>query len=101
MASGEQPRFRINSEQEISREYAAILLKVPDSGKEWLDEMIVKSLRNDLAAKAMQGCLSYSNINPQWGNYHENCNADQVAEAAIGYADSLLEQQGYKEKETK
>jgi hypothetical protein len=37
------------------RQYAAIKLKVPDSGTDWLDEMIVKSLRNDFAAKAMQG----------------------------------------------
>ena len=36
-------------------EYAAIKLKVPDSETAWLDDMIRKSLRNDLAAKAMQG----------------------------------------------
>jgi hypothetical protein len=37
------------------RQYAAIKLKVPESGTDWLDDMIRKSLRNDLAAKAMQG----------------------------------------------
>ena len=42
------------------RQYAAIKLKVPDSGTDWLDEMIVKSLRNDFAAKAMQGLLAQS-----------------------------------------
>lgn len=36
-----------------AREYAAIRLKVPDSGESWLDAMIVKSRRDDLAAKAM------------------------------------------------
>jgi hypothetical protein len=36
------------------REYAAIKLKVADSGLEWLDEMITKSMRDDIAAKAMQ-----------------------------------------------
>jgi hypothetical protein len=37
------------------RQYTAIKLKVPDSGTDWLDDMIEKSLRNDFAAKAMQG----------------------------------------------
>lgn len=36
------------------RQYAAIKLRVPNSGTEWLDEMIVQSLRDELAAKAMQ-----------------------------------------------
>jgi hypothetical protein len=40
------------------RQYAAIKLKVPNSGTDWLDEMIVESNRNDLAAKAMNGILS-------------------------------------------
>ena len=36
------------------REYACIKLKVPESADEELNELIRKSLRNDLAAKAMQ-----------------------------------------------
>lgn len=43
------------------RQYAAIKLKVPDSGEEWLDNMIRQSLRDDFAAKAMLGALSNSN----------------------------------------
>lgn len=39
------------------RQYAAIKLKVPNSGTDWLDEMIKKSLHDDLAAKAMQSLL--------------------------------------------
>ena len=31
------------------REYAAIKLKVPESGTDWLDDMIRKSLRDELA----------------------------------------------------
>lgn len=42
------------------RQYAAIKLRVPNSGTDWLDEMIRTSLRDDLAAKAMQGYLSNS-----------------------------------------
>lgn len=40
------------------RQYAAIKLKVPDSGTDWLDSMIEKSLRDDFAAKTMQGVIS-------------------------------------------
>ena len=36
------------------RQYAAIQLKVPNSGTEWLDDMIRTSLRNDFAAIAIQ-----------------------------------------------
>ena len=37
------------------RQYAAIKLRVPNSGTDWLDEMILKSLRDELAAMAVQG----------------------------------------------
>jgi hypothetical protein len=33
------------------RQYAAIKLRVPDSGEEWLDEMIRKSLRDEFAGR--------------------------------------------------
>ena len=33
------------------RQYAAIKLRVPNSGSDWLDEMIRTSLRDELAAK--------------------------------------------------
>jgi len=39
------------------RAYAAIKLKVPDSGINWLDEMIIKSRRDDFAAKAMEAFI--------------------------------------------
>lgn len=40
------------------RQYAAIELRVPNSGTDWLDEMIRTSLRDELAAKAMQAIWS-------------------------------------------
>ena len=40
------------------RQYAAIKLKVPDSGVDWLDDMIRKSNADHFAAKAMQGLLA-------------------------------------------
>ena len=40
------------------RQYAAIKLRVPESGTQWLDDMIRKSLRDCFAAQAMQAMLS-------------------------------------------
>lgn len=42
------------------REYAAIRLRVPDSGKLWLDDMIRQSLRDEFAKNAMQGLIAQS-----------------------------------------
>jgi hypothetical protein len=39
------------------RQYASIKLKVPDSGTDWLDDMIRKSLLDDFAAKGLQGYM--------------------------------------------
>ena len=44
------------------REYAAIELRIPDSGIDWLDEMIAKAERRDIAVKAMQGMMSNSAV---------------------------------------
>lgn len=40
------------------REYAAIKLRVPESGTDWLDDMIRQSMRDELAARAMQGLIA-------------------------------------------
>ena len=40
------------------RQYAAIKLKVPDSGTDWLDDMIRQSIKDDFAAMAMDAFLS-------------------------------------------
>ena len=58
----DQPAFPVTSDNFANpqstgmtvREYAAIQLKVPNSGTDWLDEMIRTAQRNELAAKAMQ-----------------------------------------------
>jgi len=49
-----------NPEGMTLRQYAAIHLKVPNSGTDWLDGMIRQSLRDDFAAKAMQSYLTLS-----------------------------------------
>ena len=46
------------------RQYAAIKLRVPNSGTDWLDEMIRTSLRDEFAAKAMQGICAHHDT---WG----------------------------------
>ena len=64
------------------REYAAIKLKVPDSGTHWLDDMIRQSIRDDFAAKAIQGLLLDDNgdfSDPKW-----------LAERAYVFADAML-----------
>ena len=40
------------------RQYAAIKLRVPNSGTDWLDEMIRESLRDEMAGKAMPACYA-------------------------------------------
>ena len=44
------------------QQYAAIKLKVPDSGIDWLDEMIRQSLKDDFATKVLQAHLSMPEI---------------------------------------
>jgi len=48
------------------RQYAAIKLKVPDSGIDWLDAMIIESQRDDLAAKALPAVMCAN------GSWHDN-----------------------------
>jgi hypothetical protein len=64
------------------RQYAAIKLKMPKSGNEELDDMIRASLRNDFAAKAMQGLLS--------DGVGESANINIIASDACIAADAML-----------
>lgn len=52
--------------------------------------MSEKTLRDEIAIAAMQGCLAYSYHCPSKGNYHENCDAEGVATKAYEYADAML-----------
>lgn len=55
------------------RQYAAIKLHVPESGDDWLDEMIRKSLWDEFSAKTMQALITaaWSNPGPAQKRYHE------------------------------
>ena len=64
------------------RQYAAIKLRVPDSGLPWLDEMIEKAQRNEYAGLAMQG-HSASPFTRLW-------DGETTARGSVCYADALM-----------
>jgi len=66
------------------REYAAIHLRVPQSGNHELDAMIREAQRNELAARAMEGLVSQLNL------YHVS--VDEVAELSYRQADAMLKE---------
>jgi hypothetical protein len=63
------------------RQYAAIKLRVPESGTDWLDEMIRKSNRDCFAAAALQGNIAHPEVTG---------NRDDIARDAYKYADAML-----------
>lgn len=66
------------------RQYAAIKLRVPSSGSDWLDDMIRESNRDELAATAMAGLMSNNGLD--W--------MESVATASYGMADAMLKARG-------
>ena len=65
MPSGPEPRVDSAThynEGMTLRQYAAIKLRVPDSGTDWLDDMIRKSNRDYFAAAALQGLMASREI---------------------------------------
>lgn len=63
-----------------AREHAAIQLRVPDSGTDWLDAMIRTSLRQEFAKAAMQGICADPDM-PR---------VERTAEISVEAADALL-----------
>lgn len=83
---------QISSTEGMSlRQYAAIHLKVADSGTYWLDDMILESVRHELVAKAMQAILS----NPDYTD--EDC---RLAAQSYNVADAMIKKgaEGTKEQ---
>jgi hypothetical protein len=68
------------------RQYAAIKLKVPDSGTGWLDKMIRQSLKDDFAAKAMQSILSED------PDYHTKYKFFDLADFSYQCADAMMKE---------
>jgi hypothetical protein len=67
------------------QQYAAIKLKVPNSGTDWLDDTIRQSLRNDFAARAMQGLVIHKSFIDLY-----RAGATAVAQQAYLVADAML-----------
>jgi hypothetical protein len=63
------------------RQYAAIHLCVPDSGDQWLDDMIEEALRYRFASAALQGSLSHPAAHGT---------AEEEAERAYEFAEEML-----------
>lgn len=66
------------------RQYAAIKLRVPNSGTDWLDEMIRASLRDEFAAKAMAALI------PESFSQDDEYRPDVIADRAYWFADAML-----------
>jgi hypothetical protein len=73
------PEFQPGYSGMTLRQYAAIKLCVPDSGLPWLDEMIVQSNRERLAAAALEKASRGSDRS-----------ADEIAKRAFYIADAML-----------
>ncbi|WP_186202348.1 hypothetical protein [Burkholderia gladioli] len=67
------------------RAYAAIKLRVADSGIDWLDDMIRTSMQDEFAAKAMSGMLADPNFPGD---------VPETAELAYDYAEAMLKARG-------
>jgi hypothetical protein len=68
------------------RQYAAIKLRVPDSGTDWLDDMIREGRRMDYAGQALAGLLANPNLNV---HQHENPQKE-IATGAYIFADAMI-----------
>ena len=72
-----------------ARQYAAIKLRVPDSGSPWLDEMIQKARRDAFAGEALAGALAYPGDAAR-GSAHNNASTDGIAGHVYALADAIL-----------
>ena len=72
------------------RQYAAIKLRVPNSGTDWLDEMIRTSLRDELAAKAMSSLVSGGAPRTVEKDERDLSFSQWVAKNAHEFADAIL-----------
>lgn len=64
------------------RQYAAIHLRVPSSGTDWLDAMILEAKRDEVAAKAMESMMTQWATHPQVSREYA-INAYEQADAML------------------
>ncbi len=82
------PRIEYCDQGMTLRQYAAIKLCVPDSGLEWLDDMIRQAQRDRFAGQAIAGILGggFADTIP-----HDDLNGGRDAAAfACQYADAMI-----------
>lgn len=72
------------------REYAAITLKVPNSGIDWLDDMIRQAKRDEFAGMALQGNLAHYGV----GDITRPDYAEWSARSAYELADAMMKARG-------
>lgn len=68
------------------RQYAAIKLRVPDSGTDWLDDMIRQAKRDDFAGQALAGIAGGYWANTEMGGL----NPRDLADEAYRMADAMI-----------
>ena len=64
-------------------EYAAIHLRVPNSGTEWLDDMIRESLRDQMAGQALAGMTSNDRLIRTYQSEWFACASYKMADALL------------------
>ena len=69
------------------RAYAAIKLRVPDSGIDWLDAMILKAKRDEFAGQALQALLANQ-------DYLRKYQSDWFASASYRMSDAMIAARG-------
>ncbi len=82
------------------REYAAIKLCVPDSGTDWLNDMIRQSQRDRFAGMAMQGILASSEgrrVIQECSKVRKQSEADFLFEVTWGLANEMLAERAKRE----
>ena len=90
VGADEHGEYRLPWQGMTLRQYAAIKLRVPNSGTDWLDEMIRESLRDELAAKAMPECYADYCRHADVQGYVVGWRVVGVAKEAYETADAML-----------
>ena len=66
-----------------------------------IDDLRGMSLLDYFAAKAMQGCLAYSSVDPMRGNWQENASAEETANYAYEIAEAMMNERKRRNDERK
>ena len=85
-AATDQSNVTMQAQGLSQRAFAAIKLRVPDSGLDWLDAMILQAKRDEFAGQALSGLLA-----GYWGN-SDMCGLGptDIASSACDYADAMI-----------